>query len=74
MMVDDVECVTVGVTIGRGNRSTRRELAPVPLCPLQIPYDLNCYRTRDSEVGSRRLTRATARPENKVTVVGDPPH
>jgi hypothetical protein len=29
-----------GMTIGRGNRSTRRKLAPVPLCPTQTP---TCY-------------------------------
>jgi hypothetical protein len=27
--------------IGRGNRSTRRKPAPVPLCPPQIPYALS---------------------------------
>jgi hypothetical protein len=27
-----------GLMIGRGNRSTRRKSAPVPLCPLQIPH------------------------------------
>jgi hypothetical protein len=26
--------------IGRGNRSTQRNPAPVPLCPPQIPHDL----------------------------------
>jgi hypothetical protein len=29
-----------GMMIGRGNRSTRRKPAPVPLCPPQIPHDL----------------------------------
>jgi hypothetical protein len=29
-----------GIRIGRGNRSTRRKPAPVPLCPPQIPHDL----------------------------------
>jgi hypothetical protein len=28
-----------GMKIGRGNRSTRRKPAPVPLCPPQIPLD-----------------------------------
>jgi hypothetical protein len=28
------------IKIGRGNRSTRRKPAPVPLCPPQIPYEL----------------------------------
>jgi hypothetical protein len=40
-MINDDECGVVGrMTIGRGNRSTRRKPAPVPLCPPQIPYDL----------------------------------
>jgi hypothetical protein len=29
-----------GMMIERGNRSTRRKLVPVPLCPPQIPHDL----------------------------------
>jgi hypothetical protein len=29
-----------GMMIGRGNRSTRRKPAPVPLCPPQIPHDV----------------------------------
>jgi hypothetical protein len=29
-----------GMMIGRGNRSTRRKPAPVPLYPPQIPHDL----------------------------------
>jgi hypothetical protein len=54
-MVD--ECGAVGgKRIGRGNRSTRRKPAPVPLCPPQIPHDLTWARTRAAAVGSRRLT------------------
>jgi hypothetical protein len=30
----------IGGMIGRGNRSTRRKPAPVPLCPPQIPHDV----------------------------------
>jgi hypothetical protein len=53
-----------GMRIGRGNRTTRRKPAPVPLCPLQIPHGLTWDRTRDAAVGSRRLTAwAVARPE-----------
>jgi hypothetical protein len=52
MMMGDDECRAVGGILGRGNRSTRRKPAPVPLCPPQIPNDL----TRALEVGSRRLT------------------
>jgi hypothetical protein len=29
----------IGAMIGRGNRSTRRKPAPVPLCPPQILHD-----------------------------------
>jgi hypothetical protein len=52
-----------GMKIGRGNRSTRRKYAPLPLCPPQIPHDLTWDRTRASAMGSRRLTAwAMARP------------
>jgi hypothetical protein len=36
-MVDDECGVVGGMRIGRGNRSTRRKPAPVPLCPPQKP-------------------------------------
>jgi hypothetical protein len=44
-----------GGLIGRGNRSTRRKPAPVPLCPPQIPH---AARTRiwAPAVGNQRLT------------------
>jgi hypothetical protein len=45
-----------GMKIGRGNRSTRRKPAPVPLCPPQIPHDLSWARNRAAAVGSQRLT------------------
>jgi hypothetical protein len=48
--------------IGRGNRSTRRKSAPVPLCPPRIPHAART-RTQAVAVGSQRLTAwATARP------------
>jgi hypothetical protein len=48
---------------GKGNRSTRRKLAPVQLYRPQIPHDLTQAGTRDAAVGSRRLTAcAMARP------------
>jgi hypothetical protein len=48
--------------IGRGNRSTRRKPAPVPLCPPQTPNAAR-MRTRAAAVGSQRLTAsATALP------------
>jgi hypothetical protein len=56
-----------GMKIGRGNRSTRRKPAPVPLCPPQIPHDLTWTRTRAVAVGSQRLTAwAMARPSNST--------
>jgi hypothetical protein len=42
----------IGGMIGRGNRSTRREPAPVPLCP---PHAARTG-TRAAAVGSQRLT------------------
>jgi hypothetical protein len=52
-----------GMKIGRGNRSTRRKLAPAQLCPPQIPLDHTRDRTRAAAVGSQRLTAsAMARP------------
>jgi hypothetical protein len=45
----------IGGMIGRGNRSTRRKPAPVPLCPPQIPHAART-RTWDVVVGCQRLT------------------
>jgi hypothetical protein len=54
---DSDECGAVGgMRIGRGNRSTRRKPAPVPLCPPQIPHVLNRARTWAAAMGSWRLT------------------
>jgi hypothetical protein len=53
----DGDCGAIGgMKFGRGNRSTRRKPAPVPLCPPQIPYDQNRPRIRAAAVGSQRLT------------------
>jgi hypothetical protein len=53
--------------IGRGNRSTRRKHAPVPLCPPQTPHAART-RTRAAAVGSQRLTAwATTRPSPQVS-------
>jgi hypothetical protein len=61
--LDDDKSGSIGEMLGRGNRSTRRNPAAVPLCPPQIPYDLTRTRTW-AAVGSRRLTAwATARPQ-----------
>jgi hypothetical protein len=45
----------IGGMIGRGNRSTRRKPALVPLCPPQTPHAA-LTRTRAVAVGSQRLT------------------
>jgi hypothetical protein len=47
--------VEIGRMIGRGNRSTRRKPAPVPLCPPQTPQAAR-MRTRAAAVRSQRLT------------------
>jgi hypothetical protein len=44
------------MSICRGNKSTRRKSAPVPLRPPQIPRDLTSARTLATAMGSRRLT------------------
>jgi hypothetical protein len=52
----------IGGMIGRGNRSTWRKPAPVPLCSPQTPHAA-WTRTRATTVGSQQLTAwATARP------------
>jgi hypothetical protein len=52
----------IGGMIGRGNQSTRRKPAPVPLYPPQTPHAART-RTRAAAVGSQLLTAwATARP------------
>jgi hypothetical protein len=35
---DDDECAAVGGMFSKGNRSSRRKLAPAPLCSPQIPH------------------------------------
>jgi hypothetical protein len=65
---DDEREEVGGMRIGRGNRSTQRKPAPVPLCPPQIPYDLTWARIRAAAVGSRRLTAwAMVRPGSHLT-------
>jgi hypothetical protein len=50
-MIDDGDCGTIdGMKIGRGNRSTRRKPATVPLCLPQIPHDLIWARTQAAAV------------------------
>jgi hypothetical protein len=45
----------IGEMIGRGNRSTRRKPAPMPLSPPQTSYATQT-RTRAAAVGRQRLT------------------
>jgi hypothetical protein len=47
MMKNDDYFEAISVILGRGNRSTRRKLAPVPLSPPQISLDLSRSRTCD---------------------------
>jgi hypothetical protein len=67
MDVDDDEREAIGGMIGRGNRSTRRKPAHVPLCPLQIQHDLTRAQTWAAAVGSQRLTvrHGHPRPVNR---------
>jgi hypothetical protein len=58
---NDDECGAVGgMRIDRGNRSSRRKPASVPLCPSQTSR----ARTRTTGVGSRRLTAWTMARSN----------
>jgi hypothetical protein len=46
-----------GMTIGRGNQSTRRKPAPAPLCPPQIPLDQTRIRTLGRRCGKPTTNR-----------------
>jgi hypothetical protein len=62
-----------GMMIGRGDRSTRRNPAPVPLCPTQPPHVARTW-TRAVEVGSQRSTAgAMARPWIQLSKFGRSP-
>jgi hypothetical protein len=63
-MIDVDDCGAIGgMQIVRGNRSIQRKPASVPLCPPQIPHDLNRTRTRATAVGGLQLTTwAMTRP------------
>jgi hypothetical protein len=52
---DDYDDGEIGRMIGRGILSTRRKLAPVPLCPPQTTHAAQT-RTRAAAVGNQRLT------------------
>jgi hypothetical protein len=51
----DYDYGEIGGMIGKGNRSTRRKPAPMPLCPPQTPQAAR-MRARAAVVGSQRLT------------------
>jgi hypothetical protein len=71
-MIDDDNYGAVGgMRIGRGNRSTRRKPAPVPLCPPQIPHHLIWDRTR-GKPATNHLSYGTA--SNAVTMVTNIKH
>jgi hypothetical protein len=65
-----------GIRIGRGNQSTQRKPAPVPLCPPQIPHDLTWDRTWATAVGSQWLAAwAMAWPKHSSNwLMGDTCH
>jgi hypothetical protein len=69
-MIDDDDYVAVGgMRIGRGNRSTRRKPAPVPLYPPQIPHDLGSNPgLRGGKPASNRLSHGTASSVSMVMV------
>jgi hypothetical protein len=55
----------IGGMIGKGNRSTRRKPAPVPLCPPQTPHAART-RTRAAAVGNQRLTAELRHGQSSV--------
>jgi hypothetical protein len=56
-IINDGECGAIGgMEFGRENRSTLRKPAPAPLCPKEIPHDLNRARTRIIMVGIQQIT------------------
>jgi hypothetical protein len=55
-MIDEDECGGIGGMMkGKGNRSNRRKLSQLPLCPLQITNDLTWDVILAAAVGSRQL-------------------
>jgi hypothetical protein len=67
-MIDDESGEVGWMRTDRGNRSTQRKYAPVPLCPSQNPHDLTSNGTRAATMGSRRLTAlAMVRPLYHLT-------
>jgi hypothetical protein len=63
----DYDAAEIGGMIGRGNRSTRRKPAPVPICPPQTPLAART-RTRAAAVGNQRLTAELRHDQVHVAV------
>jgi hypothetical protein len=62
-MIDDDYAANGGMRLGRGNWSTRRKPAPVPLYPPQIPHDLGSSPgRRGGKPATNRLSYGTAPP------------
>jgi hypothetical protein len=60
-MIDDDYGAVGGMRIGRGNRSSRRKPAPVPVCSPQIPHDLGSNPgRRGGKPATNRLSYGTA--------------
>jgi hypothetical protein len=62
LMMDDDECGAMGGMLVRGNLSTRRRPATVPLCPPQIPHGRGSNSDRcGGKPASNRLSYGTAK-------------
>jgi hypothetical protein len=63
-----------GIMIGRGNRSTRRKPAPVPLCPPQTPHACPDANTgpRSGKPANNRLSYGTAKSVATPTELSRP--
>jgi hypothetical protein len=66
-MIDECRAVS-GIRIGRGNRSTPRKPAIVPLCPPQIPHYLTWTHTQATAEGRRWLTAWAMAPPGVVSL------
>jgi hypothetical protein len=58
-MMDEDKCGVVGGMIDRGNRSIRKNLAPRPFRPPQIPHDM-CPGRCCGKLATNRLSCGTA--------------
>jgi hypothetical protein len=62
----DDEFGAVGGILGKGNLSTWRKPAPVPLCPPQIPHDLARTRAWASAIATARLVTVLPNTPKKL--------